>query len=89
LLIYLEIEVLVLKRFLIKSLLAFSPNADHMTMGVEDVAASVQKAVNAGAVEEQVDETTGQLIVKLRDPFGYVWYICERKSLALFKGSSK
>jgi len=65
-----------------------------MTMGVEDVAASVQKAVNAGAVEEQVDETmaaifAGQLIVKLRDPFGYVWYICERKSLALFKGSSK
>jgi uncharacterized glyoxalase superfamily protein PhnB len=55
---------------------------------VADVAATVQKAVSAGAVEEQLDEFApihaGQNIVKLRDPFGYVWYICEAKSLAKF-----
>jgi len=58
------------------------------TVRMEDVAATVQKAVSAGAVEEQLDEFApiygGQHIVKLRDPFGYVWYICEGKSLAKF-----
>jgi uncharacterized glyoxalase superfamily protein PhnB len=71
----------------LKRLFAFSSNDEgenkmNTTFGVSNIAAAIRGAVRAGAVQEPVEENIAAMhgggpIAKVRDPFGFSWYICK------------
>lgn len=53
-------------------------NGIVLCLETEDVEAAVAKAVHAGAVKEGevVEGEGGGLVVKVKDPYGFIWQIC-------------